>query len=160
MSLLQDERGVTLIEMMVVVALIGLVVAVSFPSVTSGVDSVRMNAATGATASFFNAGLNRAERRRELLEVIVSIEHNNLQLLSAEPGFTRTLAMPEGVRILKIYPEVPGLDEKARHFVLFPGGAVPDFGIELVNQKGTHRIVRVDPITGTPQVSIPAEGQS
>ncbi len=155
-----SERGVTLIEMMVVVSLIGLVVAVSFPSVTSGVDSVRMNAATGATASFFNAGLNRAERRQQLLEVIVSIEHNNLQMLSAEPGFTRTLEMPEGVRIDRIYPEVPGLDEKSRSFVLFPGGAIPMFGIHLVNRKGTQRIVRVDPITGTPRVIIPNEAEA
>jgi hypothetical protein len=29
---------------------------------------------------------------------------------------------------------------------------VPRFGVELANRKGARRIVRIDPITGIPQV--------
>lgn len=155
MSRRQYQTGVTLVEMMVVVALIGLVVAVSLPAVTSGVETVRLNAATDSVASFFNAGLNRAERRQQLTEVIVSLEHNELQMRSIEPGFLRTLAMPEGVKIIKIYPEIPDFEEKTRSIVLYPGGAIPRFGIEMVNRRGTHRIVRVDPTTGVPEIEQP-----
>ena len=146
------QAGLTVVEMMVVVALIGLVVAVSLPSVTSGVDTVRLNAATDSVVSFFNSGLNRADRRQQLTEVIVSRERNELEMRSVEPGFVRTLGLPEGVKIVKIYPEIPDFDEKARSIVLYPGGAIPRFGIELVNRRGTHRIVRVDPATGVPEV--------
>lgn len=153
----RTQAGLTLVEMIVVVALMGLVVAISFPSVMSGVESVRLNAATDASVAFFNSGLNRAERRQQLTEVVVSLEHNQLEMRSLDPNYFKTLAMPEGITITKIYPEIPGLEEKARSIVLYPGGAIPQFGLELVNRRGVHRIVRVDPMTGVPVVRNPAD---
>ena len=47
-----------------VVALVGMVAAIAFPSVTSGLDSVRLSSASDSIVSFLNAGLNRAERRQ------------------------------------------------------------------------------------------------
>jgi len=35
---------------------------------------------------------------------------------------------------------------------LLPGGTVPRIGIEIANRKGTRRLVRVDPMTGVPEV--------
>lgn len=149
------QSGITLVEMMVVVTLIGLVVAISFPSVTSGVDAVRLNAASDSLVSFFNAGLNRAERRQQLMEVVISRDRNDLEMLSGEPGYSKTLGMPDGVKIAKIFPELEGAEANRRSIVLYPGGAVPQFGVELVNRRGTRRIVRVDPVTGVPQVANP-----
>ena len=37
-----NSRGITLMEMLVVVAIIGLIVAVSAPSISAGLDSVRI----------------------------------------------------------------------------------------------------------------------
>ena len=49
------RAGVTLIEMMIVVALIALIAAVTFPAVSAGVDTLRLNQAAGGLVSFFNA---------------------------------------------------------------------------------------------------------
>jgi hypothetical protein len=35
-----------------------------------------------------------------------------------------------------------------------PGGVPPRIGVELRNSRGSRRIVRVDPITGVPQIEI------
>jgi len=40
-----NRRGVTLLEMLIVVALIGLLAGITFPAVTSGIDSLRLNSA-------------------------------------------------------------------------------------------------------------------
>jgi len=40
--MVRPTSGVTLIEMLVVVAVIGIVVSVSIPSVSAGLDSVRL----------------------------------------------------------------------------------------------------------------------
>jgi prepilin-type N-terminal cleavage/methylation domain-containing protein len=148
-----SSSGVTLIEMMLVVALIGLIAAISFPSVSSGLDSLRMTSASDSIVSFLNAALNRAERRQEPIEVIISIQENQLVMRSPEPSFVRTLTMPEGVRIDKIYPLNPYLEEeKARNLVLYPGSAIPRLGVGIADRRRAHRIIRVDPTTGVPVV--------
>lgn len=145
-----SRSGVTLIEMMMVVAIIGLVVAISFPAVTSGLESVRLSSASDSIVSFLNAALNRAERRQTPVEIYITIPENKIRFLSVDT--TRELGMPETIRIVKIHPELPSGEDEARSFVLYPNGAIPRFGVEIAGPKGIHRIVRVDPITGVPQV--------
>jgi hypothetical protein len=89
----------------------------------------------------------------------ISLAENNVQMRSTEPGFLRTLGMPDGVRIERVLPPLPpGIDEKERRFFLFPAGAIPRIGVEVVNRRGAHRIVRVDPTTGVAQVERPTGG--
>jgi prepilin-type N-terminal cleavage/methylation domain-containing protein len=148
------QSGLTLVEMMVVVSIVALVAAISFPSIASGLDGLRLRGATDSIVSFLNAGMNRAERRQQIVEVTISKAENAILLRSSDPGFQRRLDMPEGVTIAKIHPELPINEESARSYVLYPGGTIPRFGVEIANRKGAHRIVRVDPITGVPQVEL------
>jgi prepilin-type N-terminal cleavage/methylation domain-containing protein len=144
--------GITLIEMIIVLALVGMVTAIAFPSVTSGLDSVRLSSASDSIASFLNAGLNRAERRQTPVEIYISISENKIRVVSDS---VRELEMPETIHIVKIHPVLPsGEEEQARSIVLYPNGAIPRFGVEIASPKGIHRIVRVDPITGVPQVEV------
>jgi hypothetical protein len=39
-----------------------------------------------------------------------------------------------------------------RRFVVYPGGTVPRLGVEIASSRGVRQIVRIDPITGVPQV--------
>jgi len=148
---MNNRRGVTLIEMLLVAVLIGIMVGISFPAVSSGVDSLRLSSASDAVASFLNAALNRAERRQQVMEVTISREKNNLMLRSTEPGFVRELNMPTGVTITAILPDDHSLSQE-RHVLLYPGGTVPRIGVELTNQRTAKKIVRVDPMTGVPEI--------
>ncbi len=148
-----DETGVTLIEMLVVVTIIAIVIGISYPTMSSGVETLRLNAATQSIVSFINGGLNRAERRQQVVEVTISKADSSLSLRSTDAGFERKLQLPEGIRIESILPELPEEDADApRSFLLYPGGTVPAFGIALVNRKRAARVVRVDPMTGVPRV--------
>jgi prepilin-type N-terminal cleavage/methylation domain-containing protein len=147
-----SRAGITLIEMMVVVTIIALMVGISFPAITSGIDSLRLNAATNGVVSFFNAGLNRAERRQQVVAITISKVENEITMRSTEPGFVRKLEIPQGVTITHIFPELPDNPDASRNFLLYPGGTVPRFGVQLMNRRNVERIVRVDPITGVPRV--------
>lgn len=151
----RGRAGITLIEMMVVVMLISLMVGISFPAISSGVDSLRLNAATNGVVSFVNSGLSRAERRQQVVEITISKAENSLSMRSTEPGFFRKLELPPGVSITHVLPELPQNPDAPRSFMLYPGGTAPRFGVQLVNRRNAERIVRVDPITGVPHVEIP-----
>jgi prepilin-type N-terminal cleavage/methylation domain-containing protein len=151
-TFLKREAGVTLIEMMVVVLLVSLVVGISFPAITSGVDSLRLNAATNSVVAFVNSGLSRAERRQQVVEITISKSENALSMRSTELGFFRKLELPDGVSITHVLPELPENPNAPRIFLLYPGGTAPRFGVQLINRRNVERIVRVDPITGVPHV--------
>ena len=143
------ERGVTLLEMLVVVGIVSILMGVSYPSISASVDSVRLATAADSTAAFLNSALNRAEQRHQVLELTISKRQNQLTLRSGDPSFLRKLELPTGIRIAEI---LPGGDEEGRVFYLIPGGAAPRVGVQLVNARGAKRTVRVDPITGAPEI--------
>jgi type II secretory pathway pseudopilin PulG len=148
----RPTNGITFVELLVVVAIISLMVGISFPAITSGIDSLRLNAATNGVVSFFNTGLNRAERRQQVVAITISKTENEITMRSTEPGFVRKLDIPQGVTITRIFPELPDNPDAPRSFLLYPGGTVPRFGVQLMNRRNVERIVRVDPITGVPRV--------
>lgn len=150
MSCPDFRRGITLLEMIVVVAIIGLIVGLSFPSVTAGLDSVRMVSAADSVAVFLNGAVTRAERKQQAVELVIS--PTGLMLYSSEPGFTRELKLPEGIVVESVTPAADELSGDTRRFMILPGGTVPGVGIQLVSKRDNHRLVRLDPMTGFPHV--------
>jgi len=148
-----NRTGVTLIELLIVMAIIGLMTAVSFPAITAGLDSIRLTAASDSLVSFLNGAINRAERRQQAVALVIQPKQNRLEIYTNEPGFTRELVMPEGVTIEAVLPKIPDLpDWEPRRLIVMPGSTPPGIGIQISNRRGTRRIVRVDPMTGFPRV--------
>ncbi len=135
--------------MVVVVAIVGLIVAVSLPSATAGIDSVRLSSACGSVASFLNAAVNQAERRQVPIEVVIAPKENRLALYTAEPGYQRELKMPDGITIESVTGDPDGSPFR---LLLLPGASTPGIGIQLGNHHGSRRVVRLDPMTGFPRV--------
>ena len=79
-----------------------------------------------------------------------------MAMVSSEPGFERRLEVPDGVRIEAVLPEIEE-HEGVRRFLLQPGGTPPRIGVRIANARGARRIVRVDPMTGSPRIERPAE---
>lgn len=146
------RRGVTLLEMLIAVGIIALLAGISFPTVTAGIETLRLNSACDSLVAFFNEGLSRAERRQEVVEVTVFKSERRLIMHSSRAGFERRLQLPEGISIQAVLPPSKGDPDAPRVFVLFPGGAAPRFGIDIAGSRNTHRIVRVDPMTGVPRI--------
>jgi Tfp pilus assembly protein FimT len=127
-------------EMLVVITIIGLIVAVATPSVSAGIDSVRMASATDAISAFLNAAVTHSERRQEPVLVIISTH----KLEARGTGFTREYQLPDGIQLEDSDPE--------RRIVLLPGATVPAIAIQIANRRGGRRIIRLDPMTGFPRV--------
>ena len=154
----KTTSGITLLEMVVVMAIIGLIAGLTYPAVASGLETVRLSSATETVASFLNGAVNRSERRQEVIQMAISVKDNSIVLHSTDAGFERKLELPEGITILAVVPPLEGSDAKdTREFLLLPGGTAPRVGIEIGNRKGGRRIVRLDPMTGVPRVEVPDE---
>jgi len=149
---LSRRAGVTLIEMLVVLVIIGLIVGLTFPAMTAGIETLRLNGAARSTAAFINRGLNRSERRQQVVQVTVSKTENALWLRSSQAGFEDRLEMPDGIRIEGVEPVLANENFEARSFLFYPGGTAPAFGVVLIGKSGGERVVRVDPITGVPKI--------
>lgn len=144
------RRGITLLEMLIVVSLIGLLTALSYSPVAAGLETLRLRSASDVVLSFLSAALDRAERKQAVVEVQILPVDNVLLARTADLTFVKRVDLPEGMRISRIQPEVPGADPRAvRRFLIYPGGAVPRIAVELVNPKGRRRIISLDPLTGT-----------
>jgi prepilin-type N-terminal cleavage/methylation domain-containing protein len=141
----QRQAGVTLIEMLIVVMIIGVIASVSFPALTAGLSSVRLSSASGSTASFLTAAMNRVERRELAAAVLITPKENQIAVYTAASGDKpdKTLRMPQGIAIE---------GEEPRRFLLQPGGAFPRITLILRNDKGSRRSVRIDPATGVPDI--------
>jgi prepilin-type N-terminal cleavage/methylation domain-containing protein len=147
-----SRRGVTLLEMLVVVGIVAILLGVSYPSIAASVDSVRLATAADSAAAFLNSALNRAEQRHQVLELTIGKRRNEMVLRSADPAFRRNLELPVGVKIAEVLPASFG-NEDERVFYLIPGGSAPRIGVALVNTRGARRTVRIDPITSAPEIS-------
>jgi prepilin-type N-terminal cleavage/methylation domain-containing protein len=152
-------RGITLIEMLVVVTIIALISAVVLPSVAAGIESVRLRTASDSIAGFLNAAVNRAERLQQAVVVVISTRENRITLYSSEPGFTRELRMPSGITIEGVLPaSAEGSEDEDGRLVLLPGATIPAIGVRIANQHGLRRVIRLDPMTGFPHTeSVGAE---
>jgi prepilin-type N-terminal cleavage/methylation domain-containing protein len=147
-------RGVTLLEMLIVVAIIAIIVSVSFPSLTAGLAGVRLSSAAGSVASFLTSALNNVDRREEAAAVVISPRINELAIYTAASANkpAKKFDMPAGISIE---------GDEPRRFLLFPGGACPRIVVVLRNEKGARRSIQIDPVTSVPKIQrLPAGEQT
>lgn len=138
--------------MLIVVTIVSLMVGISYPAISSGVETLRMNTLADEVVGLLNFGVNRAERRQHAIEVTVSREANAVFLRSPEPGFEKVVAFPENVSITGIFPPIPMEDPRGRRFLIYPSASPPRIGIVLANKRGDRRFIRLDPVSGVAAV--------
>jgi prepilin-type N-terminal cleavage/methylation domain-containing protein len=141
-----SQRGVTLIEMLIVVTIIALVSAVSFPALSSGLASVRLSSAASGMASFLTSSMNTVERREQAAAIVVNPKENRVDVFTAASGLkpASSFLPPAGISFE---------GEDPHRYLLFPGGSFPRIALVLRNDKGSRRSVAIDPVTAVPQIT-------
>ena len=145
-----NNRGVTLLELLIVMAIVALLAGLSYPSVSSGIDSMRLRSAADGVVSFLNTAIDRADRKQQVVEIRISPGDNTLSARSADASFDRKADIPDTVHIASVAPTLAD-SNSARRFLLYPGGTLPRIVIGLQSKEGRKRQVVVDPITGMPR---------
>jgi prepilin-type N-terminal cleavage/methylation domain-containing protein len=152
------QRGVTLIEMLIVMAIIALIAGMAAPSVSAGLDSLRMRSTSDAIVGFLNTALARSDTRQQVVEIVISPREGTLTATSSDHVFNKRLQITSPMKILSVQPALAADKEDQvvpRRFLLYPGGTVPKITIEIANAQGRKRLISIDPVTGVPQSNVP-----
>lgn len=152
-------RGITLIELLVVMAVISLMMGVAYPSVSRGLESVRLRMAGDDVASFLSLAMNRVEKTESPVEVRFLRSQRVIEMDGPATPL-KTLNLPDGIGIGEISPEVEGEPQTERSALLMPGAPFPRMTVELTSVGGGRRAVRIDPTTSTPIIEEPARPQT
>jgi type II secretory pathway pseudopilin PulG len=146
------SSGITLVELLVVVALIGLMVSITFPTLTAGLDGFRLRAAVDHAGTFFHQARVQADRRQQAVQVTADTEANQLRALAVDASWRDTLDFANGVRIV----QPPG-----RHsWLLYPGAPPPQVRLLLEAQTGGQRGLSINIFTGVAEDWKPAGPES
>ena len=140
--------------------LIALAAGLGYPSAAAGLDSLRLRQTSDSIVSFLNTAVDRAERRQQVIEIVISPRDNLLTARSPDLEFQRRLDINDPVRIVSIRPLLRNwapddpVHQQPRRFIIYPGGAMPRIAVEIANKQGRRRLVSIDPISGFPHVEL------
>lgn len=142
----RSERGVTLLEMLVVLAIVAVMGGVVFPSVSVGLDNLRLRSTADRLASTFRFARERALRRQTVCQVTVDPERKVVELedvgRGAEP-YRRSWPLPDDIDVRL---ERPGT------FIFPPDGGMPRADIQLANRRGRTASIEFDFLSALPLV--------
>jgi Tfp pilus assembly protein FimT len=126
--------------MLVVVAIIGLMIAISFPTLTTGLDGFRLRGAVDRAGTLFQQARIEADRRQQAVQFTADPRSNQLRALAADASWRETLELEQGLRIVQPAAE--------QHWVLYPSTPPPQVRLLLEAQTGGPRGFSINIFTG------------
>lgn len=144
----RSRAGISLIELLIVMAIVGLMLGIAYPNVSSGLDGIRLKANVSRAGAFWSAARQRADRFHEVVQVTVDPKANELRALAADSTWREAYQLDESIRIA-------GLQEPVR-YLIYPGTPSPKFELRLTSTSGGSSGLRVNILTGVPE-EMPSE---
>ena len=138
----RGQEGFTLLELLVTMALLGIIVAISLPHVMTGGGALQLASDARVLAGRIRAARERALSSREMTRVTINL----LSPAVAGPGAERAVSLTATERVIVRTPK--GLVEDASAVILFrPDGSSSGGSITLEGHGRTRRL-QVDWLTG------------
>lgn|GEM_PF-940490 len=135
--------GITLIEMLVVMAVVAVMMAITYPNFTAGLEGIRLKSAASRAGAFWSSARQRSDRFQEVVQVVVDPEKRELRARSTEGGWRDALSVDDGLFVAS--------PEQAHSWILYPGTPSPRFELLLGGGDGGRAGIRVNVLTGVPE---------
>ncbi len=142
-SRLTSAAGLSLIELLIVMAIVGLMLGIAYPNVSSGLDGIRLKTSISRAGAFWASARQRADRFQEVVQVTVDPAGQELRALAADSAWRDSYKLDPSIRIA-------GLKEPV-HYLLYPGTPSPQFELFLEASSGGRGGLRVNVLTGVPE---------
>ncbi len=109
---MRGRRGVTLLEMLIVLIVVGLLVGLAYPGIGAGLDSLRLRSAADGAASLLVQAMTRAERRQQPVELVIDRAAGRILARDFRGGFLRGQQLEPGLFIGEILPPLPAAGKR------------------------------------------------
>ena len=169
----REDKGFSLLELLLVLALIGLLSALIVPSLSNSLTNVHLKAATKKTAAVFRYAGNQAIAKKKPFLVIfdkaggwlafmdkpllkVQDESDNpREAFKSLPSSAKVYSFPKDIIIEKLVVGDKEISEGQSVFLFYPNGSCS--GGEVVLQASNSRsyLIKLDPIIGTAKIESP-----
>ena len=157
----KQQLGVTLLELIVVVAIASVLLAVVFPSVGAGLRTLELRSAAQRLAASARYARDQAVHRQRYYELEIDAEAGTVTVADFEGANRRSFELPASVRVERILPEeenLPNVQTRRgrphpRRFLFSPDGNSPAFEVVLANER-RQAAVRSNPLTGFARVEL------
>jgi len=148
----KKESGVTLLELLVVVALASIMLAVVFPSVGSGLTTLELRTSAQRLAAAARYARDQAVHRQTAFHLEIDSGAGRVAVMDLQGNARRAFDLPASVRVESVLPLQEEAASRVRRFLFMPDGAAPAFVVVLANQRREMRGVS-EPLTGAAKVS-------
>jgi prepilin-type N-terminal cleavage/methylation domain-containing protein len=143
------ERGITLIELLVAMAIVALMLGIAFPSMTAGLDSIVLHTDMDRAGTFFSQARLSADRLQQPVQLTSDPEKGQLTAVSVDGSWEDTLAFSSRVHV--------AFPAKKQSVILHPSTPAPQYRLLLESERGTRAGLSINIFTGTPEEWKPSE---
>ncbi|MBW1678786.1 MAG: prepilin-type N-terminal cleavage/methylation domain-containing protein [Deltaproteobacteria bacterium] len=168
---LTSTPGFSLLELILVMALIGLLTALIAPSLSNSLANVRLKTAVKKTAAIIRYAHNQAISKKKPFWVVFDREENQVTVVDRPlegqgkidnskeasdsfPLSAKVYSYPEDVIIGKIKVGREEISEPQGAFVFYPNGSCSGGELLLKGNDSRAYRIKLDFITGTPKIEV------
>ncbi len=148
MPRLCESRGFTLLELALVMLIISLAVAVTYPNMSRGAAAFELRAAGRDVMNIMRHAREKSITEQKSVRVTASREEQQVTLSEMPSGISRHYALPRRVRIDALFLEGKEVSEGPLVIRFLPNGSSETAAIVLSSESGSRLRVVTDPLTG------------
>jgi len=123
--------------------LVILMMAVAYPSLTAGLDSVLLQADIDRAGTFFSRARLRADVLQQPVQLTVDPARGELRGISADGQWEESFALNERISVLS--------PAEKQSMILHPSTPPPQFRLRLGTERGARAGLRINVFTGVPE---------
>jgi general secretion pathway protein H len=143
--------GVTLMEVLVVVAIASVLLAIVFPAVGSGLGTLELQSAATRLAAASRYARDQAVYRQRTFRLEIDPVAGVFSVADMDGSGERSYELPPSVQVEAVLPQEELTTAPRRGLLFFPDGSAPAFEVVLTNTRRQVAVVG-DPLTGTARV--------
>ena len=153
----KSDRGFTLVEIIVVVAIIAAASAIAMPSMKRGLSGMRLETKGRDLAMLCRAARTLAIAEQHVYRIAVERDKGSIALVDAYRQKVRDFDLSAEIKLDTVSFEGEEGRDPILYISFYPNGRSDEAEIVLKNEQGRKVILKTDVLTGMARVTVPRE---